>query len=522
MEAEELLKQYAAGVRDFIAINVSEANLSGVNLSNANLSYAVLSVANLSGANLGSANLTQAKLNVARLSGANLNNAILNGADLNVANLIRADLSGAELIEAALIRAELMRADLSGADLSGANLIGAVIREAKLRQANLSGANLSEADLSGTSMIAVNLEQANLKGTDLSRCDLSGANLRDAELRQTNLTLANLSGADLSGANLRWADLSGVNLRWADLSEAKLSGANLVGADLSNANLMNASLVHANLTQANFIHADWVGADLTGAILTGAKLHAVSRFGLKTEGMTCEWVDLSPTGDRSQIYRFTSENSKKFFNAILPTVRIVIDAPLDLNANCALAAIYQQIIQTYPISSYPPSIEVSHRRTIITFRLSSDEQLFSAAYLAILPFQDAVDTQENLTTLVKQIQVSEFDESITRYPKLIEQVSNALKKSISNVSELKNTKIYDKMAKRGKFFQAPTQTILTNSSNQALSIHRHPSFGKHFPNSSMGISAGTLPAIKTSKFKLTNMRIVVDFLKGFNQEIDDI
>ncbi len=516
MEVEELLQKYAAGIRDFTAINLSEANLSGVNLSGANLSQANFSVANLSGANLSGANLSEAKLNVTRMSGANLTKANLTGACINVSNLIRADLTGAQMAQATLIRAELIRAELSGANLTGANFSGADLREGKLRQANLSRANLSGVNLRGTALTAANLGQANLHGSDLSRANLSGANLKDAELRQANLSRANLSGTDMSGANLRWADLSGANLRWADLSEAKLSGANLIGADMSHANLLNASLVHADLTQANLIQADWVGADLTGAILTGAKLHAVSRLGLKTEGMICEWVDLSPDGDRSEIYRFSSEDSKTFFNATLPTVQIIVDAPLEQESNFSLAATYYQIARDYPIMSQPPSIEVGPRKTTITFRIVSDDYLFATAYVAIFPFTDAAETQENIIHLMRQME-NPYSESVSMTDnKRLEQIIKELSIAIDKINEIKKSKSYLKIPKRGSLFQSATQVILTNSSDQTLIIYHNPAFGKRFVNQNNSLGLVKETAIITNKFSVPPLRITFDFIKGFH------
>jgi uncharacterized protein YjbI with pentapeptide repeats len=516
MDVEELLSRYAAGERDFPGLNLIEANLSGVNLSGANLIGANLSVSNLSGANLSGANLTKAKLNVARLSGVNLSKAILNQANFNVANLIRADLGGAELVQAAMIRAELIRAELSGANLSGANLSGADLREATLRQANLSRATLNEANLRGAFLTGVNLEGANLNGIDLSRTDLTGANLRETELRQANLSRTNLSGADMSGANLRWADLSGANLRWADLSEAKLSGANLMGADLSNANLLNASLVHADLTQARLIKADWIGADLTGAILTGAKLHAVSRFGLKTEGMTCEWVDLSPDGDRSQIFRLTTEESKKFFNESLPTVRIIVDSLLDIESNLVLATTYHQIFQKYPVLKYSPSIEVASRRTVMTFRVDSNDQLFTIAYLAILPFLDAAATHRNIIGLVHTLQSQNQETLGINDPKRIKQLSTALSRAMSEVNNLDLFKTVPGLKVKESFFQAPTQTMLSNSSDQSLNLYHHPAFGKRFmtqPNLNSGMKPS---AIKLPESPLPAINLVIDFIKEFD------
>ncbi len=520
MTVEELLEQYAVGILDFSGIELSEANLSGAKLSGVNLSDANLSVVNLSGANLSEANLSNAKLNVARLSGVNLCSAILNNASLNVANLIRADLSRAQIRAASLIRAELIRADLSRADLFEANLTSADLREGTLRQANLRHANLSEAVLRGASLTGANLEMANLNATDLSRCDITGANLRDAELRQANLSHANLSGADLSGANLRWADLSGANLRWADLSGAKLSGANLIGADLSNANLTNTSLVHANLTQAKLIRAEWIGADLTGATLTGAKLYATSRFGLKTEGMTCEWVDLSPTGDRSIIQKFHSEDSRDFFNETPPTIRIIVDAALEHEANFALAGAYYQIAQEYRGLKQPPSMESGRRRTIFTFRVDSDEALFPTAYIAILPFIDALSTQKNISQMVEMINtkvVANPDLKDFKSPHMVKQLNMLVEQAISKAITIKEMKKNLEVAAKLNFCKAPTQIILTNSSAQTLIVHDNPNFGKRFINrSSLNASVYDDKSSESTKYILPSLNMVIDFVKGFH------
>lgn len=516
MEVEELLKRYAAGERDFTGVNLCEVNLSRVNLSGCNLSHANLSIANLSGANLSGANLTGTKLNVTRLSGANLSKAKLNSAILNVANLVRANLSEAELIQASLIRAELIRAELSRANLIEANLNAADLRESKLRQANLAGANLSEADLRGASLAGANLEQAKLNQTDLTGADLSGANLSNTELRHVNFNRANLSGADLSGANLRWAALSGANLQWANLSDAKLSGANLIGADLSNSNLLNASLVHADLTQANLIRAEWVGADLSGATLTGAKLYGVSRFGLKTDSMICEWVDVSPHGDHTVIYRFNPEDSKKFFNQTPPTVRIVIDAPLDQEANFALANAYHQIALQYPGLSQPPSITVGYRRTVLTFRVDSDEQLFPTAYVAILPFENAAATQRNIITLIKQIRAHATTHLSIPELRRIQHLSTVLGQTLNQVNAVDLSKIFPATVEKASFFYSPTHTILLNSSDQSLSAYHDPSFGKRFMNSANSMNAKAAGSQGTyQQFAVPPVSAVVDFIRGF-------
>lgn len=506
MTLEELLAKYEAGERDFRSVDLSEANLSGVKLNEANFSHANLSIVNLSGSHLCGTDFSHAQINVARLSGAYLHQANLNHASLNVANLIRADLSRAQLQSASLIRAELIRADLSRADLFAANLNCADLREASLRHAILRYANLNEANFRDSLLTEANLEGANLNNTDLSRTDCSGANCRNAEMRQANLSHSNFSGANLSGANLRWADLNG----------AKLSGANLIGADLSNANLTNASLVHADLTQAKLIKAEWVGADLSGATLTGAKLYSTSRFGLKTEGMICEWIDLSPSGDRSIIQKFNTEESREFFNETPPTIRIVIDKPLDHEANFAIAGAYHQIAQQYRELKQPPSMEIGRRRTVFTFRVDSDLNLLPTAYMAILPFQDSTTTQNNIRTLLAVIKSENFPHVTSFTPQHCQQLTALIEQVIENTAVIKELINILKITTKLNFFQAPTQTTLTNSSSQILIIHDHPQFGRFIDNYDINASKNVGNSLGTTKAITPSASMIIDFIKGFH------
>ena len=506
MEAQELLKRfelvkkYTEGNRDFTGINLNEANLSRINLSHSILKKASLFVTNIGGANLSECDFTEANLNVARLSSTNLTRAILNGATLNVANLVQANLTEAQLIGASLIRSELIRAELSKANFSAANLAQADLREVKMTGANLSGANLSGANLRGASALSANFEEANLYGADLTKAELKEVNFSNADLTQASLHQVDLSGADLSGANLKWADLSGANLNGADLSDAKLSGANLNLADLSNTNLANASLVHADLTETNLINADWVGADLTGATLTGAKIYLVPRFGVKVDEITCEWVDISPRGDRTQIQKFNSPSeSRRFLNHTPGLVKIVVDALLDYSANSTLATAYSEIAENYGPMSCPPNIEVGYRRTILTFRFDSDEHLLAAAFLAIIPFNDALETQKNLMAICKII------ESQNLGKKRIVQLCKALNSARDNLNEvIKMLRIALNPGQEIKFFQSPTQTILISSGQETLMVNSHPSFGRRGANS------------QESKFSLPIGQKVVDFLASFD------
>ena len=518
MDGEELLKKYASGERDFTGIVLCEVNLNRANLAQASFSRAILSLTNLSGANLTEVDLSQAKLNVARLSSTNLVGAKLNGAILNVANMIRADLSNAELIDATLIRTELIRADMSYANLKGANLTEADIREATLRQAKLNGADLSGARLRGSNLKFANLESANLQRTDLSRADLRGASLNNAELRQSNLSQANLSGADLRGANLRWADLSGANLTGADLDETRLSGANLYGANLSHANLLNGVLVHADLTQANLILADWAGADLTGASLTGAKLHGVSRFGLKAKDITCDWVDMSPNGDRSYVLSFTPEESQQFFNATPPTLEIIVDRPLAPDSFMALASTYRHIARQYPHIHLPPNIEVNHRRTLLSFKMETDWELFTTAYVVIIPFKDANLIQKNLVKTLGKIQNKKNNNLDIRTANKVTKIGVSLKKIIDGLQELKNQNKADLFVSPDKFFQGNTKIQVANSSDVQLTLYQHQDFGRSLVNlTETNLESSKLLSRPNQTVPTPSLNELVSFIKNFQE-----
>lgn len=514
MTIEEVLNQYARGERNFPAVNFSEANISGVNLSKANLCGANLSVANLCGSNLSEADLSRAKLNVAKLSGANLSKANLYEANLNVTNLTLADLSQAILRQASLVRAEMSRADLSEANLSYANLSGADVKDARLREANLSHANLNRADLKRATFTDAILTHANLHGADLSSADLSGADLSNTELRQANLCRANLRGANLSGANLRWADLSGADLSWADLSGARLSGANLTGVNLSSTNLLGTILVHADLTRASLIDADWAGADLSGATLTGAKLHGVLRFGVKTDGLLCEWVDLSPNGDQSNICRLTSEKIKDFFQEAPPTIRMKVDAPLDIAAHQGLAMAYYQLSQRFAIALAPPNIRIGRRRTTFTFELSHDEHLFLASYLVSLPFQNSVHLRSNLIALLEMLQPAELSKQSTS---LMAEgwLTQTLAQVAMNTSEIKELAAFQNLLEKMKFFHAPIQITLTTSKNQPLTLYSHPEFGKRMQNIELPGTLSSSDPIPERKANLPALSSLIDFIQSF-------
>lgn len=155
LNADELLRRYATGERNFVNADLRQVILLKRVLSEANLSYA-------------------------KLSGADLSCANLSGADLTAADLSEVNLSKANLSKASLIRTNMCKANLWQVDLRGGNLSRACLNGANLNEVDLRGANLSLADLRGASLRDANFSEANLRGAKLTLGDLREANLTDA------------------------------------------------------------------------------------------------------------------------------------------------------------------------------------------------------------------------------------------------------------------------------------------------------------------------------------------------------
>jgi uncharacterized protein YjbI with pentapeptide repeats len=473
-----LLERYAQGDRVFTKVVLNECNLAGAQLPSIVLRQASLNIVNLSTANLSHADLEGASLNVSRLSGANLSQARLRHSQLNVANLIRAVLVGADLSEASLIRAELLRADLSNANLTQANLSEADLREARLRWARLTAANLSQCDLRKSNLLGANLDSAQLYAAEMQESILCGAVLQGAELRHAQLMRADLSGANLRGANLRWADLSGANLQEADLTEAKLSGATLVGARLDGATLSRTTLVHTDFTNSSLQRVYCVGSDLSGATLTGARLHGALCYDLATTETICDWVDLSLHGDQSRIQKFHNPGEiHAFLNRRPPQVQLVVDVALTQGAHASLTQAYHQLSQVLTWFVRPPDIEISHRRTVLTFKADKATTLMAIAFLATWPFKDCKAVRTALLGFITAEKTEPDPLTVTTTQAILE----CLETSIAQVDSL-DWRSLQHALDQSSFFTAPLQVKLTNSAGQSLGLYHNPRFGvRNFP-----------------------------------------
>jgi uncharacterized protein YjbI with pentapeptide repeats len=470
MDVKELLAQYNQGKRDFSDIELGECHLIGAELSDIVLRRAQLNVANFSSANLSRADLSQAQLNVSRLTGVNLTEANLSGCKLNVANLIRATLVDANLATASLIRGEMLRVNLTNAHAVAIDLSEADLREAQVRQANFNLANLSRTDLRGSSWVGASLEQAILNNTNANRANFQGANLAGAELRHGVLTQVNLSGASLRNVNLRWANLSGANLRNADLTNAKLSGAKLVGTSFEGANLTNTLLVHADLHHANLMHSTWIDSDASGANLSGVKLFGALRDNLTLQDANCQWIDLSPNGDRHRIQQFASARDMHlYFSRALSQVKLVVNAELTPAGLREFSKALCQIAEINPALGIAPAIEPVRRQTSLTFTAANDSSLLALAYGAVMPFQQGKRAQNILTHLATPLkEIIQLPSTSIPAKQIMTQMLRHMAKAHTSLAPLREATT---LPGTHPFLQATIQLILLNSSNSPLTLY---------------------------------------------------
>lgn len=148
LRAEEVLRLYRAGERDFRALM-----LDGVRLD----------LAVLEGADFSRSSLIAASLRAADLSGAHFGEAILRGADLGKAQLARASLRRADLR-----RARFDEADLEGADLTASRADFAMFRRSNLSYARMRSITGHGTCLAGSDLTGADLEQGQLTNPDLS------------------------------------------------------------------------------------------------------------------------------------------------------------------------------------------------------------------------------------------------------------------------------------------------------------------------------------------------------------------
>ena len=322
--ANALIHQYNSGIRDFTAVDLSEAKFYGALHKRIALNGIVLQLANARNAIFSHVDLANANLSQANLQGCSLKGSIVS-ADFTGANLTDARIGPGDRDNAVFQSADLTNADFGGSMRSSRETFSAkktsVSEKRKLytnidfRQSNLTNAKLTS-DFMGADFREAQLSGAVFKIANRFwyRATLCGANFQGVDLREKDFSGLDLSGANLSNANLAEANLSGANLE-----EANLLGANLEGAILDRANLRNAQIDNLlesrskdyyaweiqnqrgrnrdfrakSLERLNLAECDLSNSDLSEANLEGTKLSKADLQGVRLCNASLSYANLS-------------------------------------------------------------------------------------------------------------------------------------------------------------------------------------------------------------------------------------
>ena len=351
MKAREVLRQYAAGERNFQGINLQGQSFKGQDLSGADFSEADLRSTNFTGANLRGAKFCWAKCGLKRrweimvtilswwLSGISGVVALMAGVfgvlifdDSSLDNQIAGWVSLIILISfwVVVIRLGMGAVGVAVAVAGAGAVVGVALAlivlvvvvyigwrtlKGEERERWMRSGAIALAGIGGTSF----------RGAELTEANFTGAQLQSTDLRKAILTRVRWYGAErldcarsgetyLNDNQVReWLigkgkeknfdrkSLRGINLQGANLTEASF-----IGADLSEANLQNADLSRAKLVQTRLD-----GTDLTGATLTGA---CIEDWGITADtilkGVRCEYIFMHLlTKERPTWLKFATEES---------------------------------------------------------------------------------------------------------------------------------------------------------------------------------------------------------------------
>ena len=206
----------------------------------------------------------------------------------------------------------------------------------------------------------IGLAFAALGGTTFSGADLAGATFAHARLKSTNfadslqhltnltqvrwhhaqkLDRARLGSSALQDHRVRLLlttlngidqDLSNADLRGANLADAQLHRANLQSANLNGAILLGAELQGANLTEASCLNTDFTGADLTGACVEAWNIDSTTCL----EAVHCDYIFLRRNEDerRPSSGIFQPGEFTKLFQEVLSTIDLIFQNGVDWQA----------------------------------------------------------------------------------------------------------------------------------------------------------------------------------------------
>lgn len=270
MDAEELLRRYAAGERDFQGIELDGGDTVHWWQQWEN-PYIDTSSNKLHGAIL-----RDIKLNHAKIQYVTLTNSDLTGADISNATIIHSNLSGSKLDNTKLSNSKISSCILFGSDLSNSDLSDADFIFSKY------DSNTQWPDKPKPSSWFLMGPNANLRGrifTTGSPClvDLTGSNLSETEFRPQNIKGSNLSyctfnNAAVSSCGVQGSGFERVNFTGADFSQAK----SFENINLSETNLHNTKpprqCINCKISYTTYLNSQWTIEDLKDWSRTGIQI----------------------------------------------------------------------------------------------------------------------------------------------------------------------------------------------------------------------------------------------------------
>jgi uncharacterized protein YjbI with pentapeptide repeats len=225
MKAEDFMKLYREGQRNFpgsdlSGMNLSEMDLSDINLAGANLRETELCEPNLANANLQNADLRGVKI-IAECRGHNI-------------NFSDANFEGTGMYEGIIEKANFSRANFRNASFS----------QFLMNDCDFTGTDFTNAWLSETEFVAGRFKGAIFQKADISvsfwDADIAGADFRYAFFRCSPRELRETRGVDVTAANFENAVFFVPRFRTSeDLDIANIQGAICVSSksDMDNLNL---------------------------------------------------------------------------------------------------------------------------------------------------------------------------------------------------------------------------------------------------------------------------------------------
>jgi uncharacterized protein YjbI with pentapeptide repeats len=247
----EISRAISLGIKTFIGIDLTGADLSNLDLRGFDFSDAWLESVNFSNSNLSDSNFSKAVL-----AHSNLSNVIAVGSNFSEANLGATLLSDAVFDGSDFSNATLMHCSFDSTQLPGAQLASALMLES----------TWGHADWSGVKAVGQTFYKADLKGMVFAEADFSGANFLECDLAGVDFRSATLTSATFVGCSLEHCNLKGVNA----LGSIFVKGCSLVGADLSHGNFLNVNFGASDLTSAKLVRAKFDNANFSEANLTSS------------------------------------------------------------------------------------------------------------------------------------------------------------------------------------------------------------------------------------------------------------